>query len=414
MKCRKIVFLSMLLITTISYATEDFLERYLKEFENGRNWQNRVAFQAETTTDITGNDLTRINYGKRKYTTTYRRNNGKMELIGNNLLLDGESKEMPEGSFDYAYVFDGNTYFHSDKYHEETKYLAFITREYKEEQESLGHSFEGGAFLDGCPINDSYSISSLLSKCQSTRVLDNKLMIEDNNCVCLEGIGDFGKLTIWSCPEKDFRTVKYRIEKKTGDIFRDDKKVEDFGLESWVMEVNSIQFEKINGKYFPVKGNYSEKTVFKDGLVKEMKIETCRKEIDTNPDFDKLKAFTIPLPDGVTVGDIDFPGVWYETIDGKLRAYVDDDITKLIDNTFDSNNIADTKTTVSQPKIPDCNIGSKYGNDANIYKISSPVSSVKQSAHSDKKYAIILTMIGLAFTFCLTVYGIKKFLKKGK
>jgi len=143
-------------------------------------------------------------------------------------------------------------------------------------------------------------------------------------CFVLESKSKYGTASAWIAPQKQYQLVKYRIEKRSDDVLQDSTPEIMFGEgATWAISLDSVRFTEVNGILIPSAGTITAVTTFADGRQVSVVSDIERTEIDLNPDFEALGAFSLDVPNGTRILDNVFAGIPSKWKNGKIVPIVD-------------------------------------------------------------------------------------------
>jgi hypothetical protein len=189
---------------------------------------------------------------------------------------------------------------------------------------------EFGSFLEGQQGN--LDIAQFLAKQRELR--ESAEDIGGVSCRVISAAGREGEVTIWIAPSKGFNALKWTYHKTAPDDFNG-RPLGQIGIDDWLIVVDSVEVQQVEGRWFAVAGRFTLTTHFHDGEVKVTRVTVRRKDIETKVDFAKLNAFQLDLPDGSVVTNVGVPGVFFEFRNGKMVPKVDRETIAEIDKQVD-------------------------------------------------------------------------------
>ncbi len=322
------------------------------------SWDSHVSLRVKAQTSVAASQPDRVNVGSRKLDLMHRRDNDRTEWFGTDLLLDNDGKMLERGSINFSRIMNEEFFLVADKHHDADTYFAFVKRDFNQEQASLGCFPPHGHFLEGRvgAVGPRKTMAKKLAESGTARLVRTE-EIDGTMCYVVEAKAADGAFTAWIAPDKGYNALKYTIT-KTGTDLLNGRPMDQTQISNWTIVVDSIALTKVGERYLPVAGHYTHRTLFKDGLEKTTAVQVKRSEIDLNPDFEALRAFTFNLPDGTLVGDSDFPAIRYQTFAGKLRPAVDSYAIDVINKQIE-------KVRVAGNNMPSESIASDRPQDVN-------------------------------------------------
>jgi hypothetical protein len=325
----QMVFISMLLLGLPLAHSADFNEDIFNEgLKNNYSWQTRVAMDQKTKTVIFFNDDNKSDTPYRELAIRYRRCDNNLELTGTNLLLQ-EGEVDKRSSDDFSVVINGKNIIYATQRRGTDFFYGSFGEYHKEQEEQYLNDEIYGGFLEG--RLPGVSKSNLLADAFSEITLVGQETVNDFNCFIIESKTPYGRITAWVSSELDYNFLKLILHKENNDLFND-KGLKESTLSDWKVVIDQVKYEKIEDHYIAVQGRYTRKAMFKDGRLKTTEILTTRENININPEFDALKAFTPKIPDGTILLNRDFDDIPYEWIDGKFVPYIEDIALEHLEN----------------------------------------------------------------------------------
>ena|GEM_PF-6485065 len=372
----------------------DIIER----FEQACDWSQSVSMRISAQTITTGNGVRKINEGHCVQTLTYRRDHDRIELIGKDCLLD-ENADPDRAGFDpdktdeFIRVISDKERVRAFKFAGGTSFSALIRQtNFKQEFSMYYHDPLSGNFLHGAlPIaGGANHIVELLR--QKPRLRSGTEEINGIPCYVVESSTPQGMLTAWIAPEKGYNALKYVL--RGGDNVASDST-----SEGWAVVVDSIDVQKIGDRHVPVSGQRTHTIKFEDGQVTTYVTKVKRADIELNPDFQRLDAFKINLPEGTRVRLEEFPGIHYIFQKGKIVPNMDDlffgNIDTAIGRLHERNRRAggnDKKTANTEPKY-DRQPSSDRSEEKAIH--SEKVSANSEAGSSKVRFVVILFVVAV-------------------
>lgn len=321
----------------------------VRRYSESISWDKTITMSLSVETYFTSNISGQENVGHHRLELIFRRDNNRAEWIGNDALLDSAGRVIDKDSFDFATIINDKFYLSAEKHPVLGRFLGHIKRELDRERKfSLLHPDYGG-FLEGkVPgAGELKTIAERLTESDDLHIAGTE-SINDILCYIIEAKTIYGKFKVWIAPDKGYNALKYTIN-KTGRDLLNRKPIEEIKFKEWQLQVDSIKIQKIDDIYVPVEGQHKERNIYKSGDQVISTIKVKRSEIDLNPDFEALGAFTFNLPDGTVIHDYDFPGVRYKIFGGELVPHVDKAVIEQTDR-MDDEILADV-TGKTKPEL---------------------------------------------------------------
>ncbi|UCG48022.1 MAG: hypothetical protein JSU94_21405 [Phycisphaerales bacterium] len=331
----------------------DIIER----FEQACDWNQSVSMRISAETITTGNGVRKVNEGHCVQALTYRRDHDRIELIGKDCLLDKDADPDragfdPDKTDEFIRVITDTERVRAFKFAGGTSFSALVRQtNFKQEFPMYYHDPLSGNFLDGAlPIaGGANHIVELLR--QKPRLRSGTEEIDGVPCYVVESSTPQGVLTAWIAPQKGYNALKY--------VLRGGNNVaSDSTSGGWAVVVDSIDVQKIGDRHVPVSGQRTHTIEFKDGQVTTYVTKVKRSDIELNPDFQRLDAFKINLPEGTRVRIEEFPGVHYIFQKGKIVPNVDNLFFEQIDTAIRRMNRSNLRAGGNDKKT--ANTESKY------------------------------------------------------
>ena len=251
---------------------------------------------------------------------------------------------------------------------------------------------ELGCILNGC-VRGSYlkTISEIIKEEPDLKYSITQDVLDGQKVVLAEFDTKYGLCRFWLDPDSGYCPKKIVIETNAGDIYfkntigTQPKPINEGVYEFLPNEIISnvvltaypIESKKIGANFFPVSAKVVENIIYKNGITAKATLDFEQKEINLNPDFEKIGAFKLKpdeIPNGTKVYFSDrrnIGGLKYEWHNGTYRAAVDLEELEQVNNVIakcknennvgeilnDNNGNLSCKTTIyDSNKLSDCNV----------------------------------------------------------
>ena len=165
--------------------------------------------------------------------------------------------------------------------------------------------------------------------------------VEGSKCIVLESDNSHGNYQVWIDPDRGYNIVKAIITKGPEDIyFGSPLNSYEFGpsrqdttslsklagtrtMTEAVIKIDNVVLERQGGLWVSVRSDHEKMLKFSDGVINSLKIKCKVEELEVAPDFDKLNAFKVKVPNGTRVRISEFPGIRYEWQQGRIIPFED-------------------------------------------------------------------------------------------
>jgi thiol-disulfide isomerase/thioredoxin len=165
------------------------------------------------------------------------------------------------------------------------------------------------SFLDGVfPGSGGRHYSSTMLKADDLVLQQKMEEVNGHPCFVVESRDKLGHCTVWIDPEAGYNLRKAIIH-RAGESSEKEKlppkAIIIVPTKSFDFMAQNIELKNIDGIWFPVAGTVEERMVFGDNKVSHWRSAASRDNIIWNPDFDKMGAFKMDLPEGARIRNHD-------------------------------------------------------------------------------------------------------------
>jgi len=336
------VFATSSCFCTFGRAEELSAVNILNHYKYSLFWTKFVSMRMEVVF-VSGDDNDPFKNNKRDF--IFRRDHDRAEWIGQYSVFDPNGKLNTFNSHIIKHIATGKNYWYLERGVIAFPPSKFFHMAMKQEdcktalKNTLGRPVMGAA-LFGNPFSgtDGKGVIELLSEAENLNLHNNMEVINGISCYVLEGVTDYGKVTVWIAPEKGYSALKWILE-KTPEVMFDGKYLSDIWpeIQSTAETFDSMEIEQVsdsngNTAFIPRKARYTSTVVFTNGKKTTDLVEYTVTNIQLNPDFEALGAFEVDFPNGTQVYIEEYPGVRYKWQDGKIVPDVDTPMFEEIDN----------------------------------------------------------------------------------
>ena len=246
--------------------------------------------------------------GNGKYTlrVLLRRDQDRLQLLGESRSLDEEGHVIPDDSLQIGRLYTKEMGYEVMGNLGKPIDFVYAIRNSDSQRKLWREQPDYGAALEGqVPGGQHKDVAQLLAESADLSVRDASEEVEGVSCRVVEGSTPFGKVTAWIAPSLGHNAMKYVIVKKGKDLY-DDQAVADQGIREWVMELDAVKVADVGGVPVPVSGRLTLAIRMSDGKEDKMVYRYSRKDIVLNPDFESMGAFQPKFPEGTR---INLPGL---------------------------------------------------------------------------------------------------------
>lgn len=345
-----IVILFLVLINICFLAKADNppnIDSLLRNSKNSLSWTNLFSMHIEIDTHHSTNVKYVRSGNKMSMHVTdnmktdhyikdhvFRRDKSKkrVEWLSKVIRLDDKGNQVGKYSYLQKRIATGELYLNVSTLFGAKPKSAHVYLNYKELVENILGDPDTGSPLLGGTNGGATIISSLLDAQSDNMNISLDIKPEKiNGMFSYKVISDtkHNKITAWISPEKGYNIVKWTLQKKP-EHYKGPLK-----LKSWLEIYEITELPKIEGVFVPTEATYTTRIEDISGLKFITNYKYRVEEIDLNPDFEKLGAFKIDLPNGTPVRIEEAPGIRYKWQDGKLvpdvDEYVIDELDRMIE-----------------------------------------------------------------------------------
>lgn len=318
MKCFPILL--TVCVSTLAFAELPSKEQILNSMQDNFTWNESYSMQVLTRTAVSTQG------GRyRKQETIVRKDGKKTEWLEDSFLYD-ENDNLGNDTFQRIRLITPEKDYYVTKAFGRDKYHGTVAGYDPKEQTRWADQHGYGTFLD----RNIAGFGDVIEGLKNTEVSITEGVIDGITSIVLEAETPQGKFIAWLDPTQGYSFLKYTFEITPKDLWYG-KPLEESNLQEILITVDNIKVQKIGNIYIPVKGTYQQRTLYKDGKEKITRLDVLRKQIDFNPDFEKMGAFKLNIPDGSILFDRKVSQIPYEWINGRLVPYIDDVVLEDLD-----------------------------------------------------------------------------------
>jgi len=243
-----------------------------------------VDFDSETIVTYPGNTPEPGEIESLRYTHTFRQDKDKIDLISRvAATIDGKEMFRKEG----RRIWDGNQYV--IRYRSAgTEHKAYVSTDTKLRGIALNIEFKDG-FLDGYIGRGQGRLCFADMLHMPCLRLEEKLeRVKGHSCYVVDAKDDINSYQVWVDPN-----VGYYFRKLL------------FAGKGYEVQIYDVEVERIGEVYFPIKGKIDVHMIGagKNGSNLHLHRSSIRRRISLNPDFSKIGAFQMDLPEGTRIAN---------------------------------------------------------------------------------------------------------------
>jgi len=250
-----------------------------------------------------------------RYISVFRQDGERIDLTKRLLsTIDGE-----ENPFKISrQIWNGTLFFLRSKSVKVEKHNAYFTRD--KSISNITREVElKDSFLDGIfPGSGGKHYSSAMLESDDLVLQQKMEEVNGHPCFVVESRGKLGHYKVWIDPEAGYNLRKAIIRRGPSDSSEKEKLPSDvifIPTKSFDFVAQNIEVKSIDGVWFPVAGTVEQCLVLGDNEASRWQSAASRGNIIWNPDFDKMGAFRMDLPEGNRIRNNDVPDkqfVWYD------------------------------------------------------------------------------------------------------
>lgn len=240
---------------------------------------------------------------------------GRAEWVGRIFGYDENGNVDPNNNHTVNEIFTGKRYFSFTHLVGRAPIGALMSEKSQEPFEMfMDDPTNGGPLWGRIYGNDHKSVADLLAESTDLYMLGEQENINGTACYVLGGTTRYGKATAWIAPEKGYSALRWSIEKSSGDFFNSTE----LSGNLWGAVFDEVELQNFNGVYVPVKGVFTRTDGHSDSdrftITEGFKVS----DVQLNPDFAGLHAFSVNLPDDTWVQVQEALGIRYVWKGGKV------------------------------------------------------------------------------------------------
>jgi len=312
--CILIVLCSGLLGETSQMDANKELEKYRESLRLLEKISMQVEIQSRWT------DHAEDESGWRNISFIYRQDGSNFQWEGKSLSLSKNGEIDPSASPRMQDIAKGNEYYYIHGSAFEDPFYVRISRDNDSRLKKLLDDPDHGGFLRGRIFGNNHnSIADLLEQSENLTLLDDYEVVNETECMVLEGQTQYGLAKLWISPEKGYTAMKWSLHKTKQSLFND-KPIE---VDDWIAIYEANEIQSFDNCYVASSGKFTFKKKLKG---KKKYVENIFKinNIEINPDFKAMGAFQLDIPDGTIVFLPDAPRGKYEWHKGKIITTVNE------------------------------------------------------------------------------------------
>jgi len=191
-----------------------------------------------------------------------------------------------------------------------------VSKDYQKWHSGLLEDPESGGPLLGRMYGSNHkSILDLIEYCPAPKLRDSRETVSGVSCYVLEGVSEYGKVTVWVSPEKKYALLKWSVIKTGDDLFNSEPvSNSNLRITNWVAEFVVTELKEIDGSFLPAQAVLTHTITFADGSVDFSKHSYTVTDIDLNSAI----AFDVNLPEGTRMYVMEEPGIRYIWRNGEI------------------------------------------------------------------------------------------------
>lgn len=260
------------------------------------------------------------------------RDEQRVEWIGQSSTLNAEGLPIEAAGFQIREICDGQRYIRLHQFESSKGALtALIKTDYREDVErSLDHPRFCSPLYGRIYGNSHLDLHALLAS-GTTELHQGQEEIKGYNCYVVAAQTPHGLVTAWIAPEVGFNAVKWSIVKSSANFFND-QKLQEIDCQAWDASFLVDDIQTLDDRHVITSGTLTQKTIHSNGF-STISSHYLLTNADISPDFNKIGAFQLKLPEGTVVYDHDIPGIRFEYVKGDLVPIVDQYAIDVIEGT---------------------------------------------------------------------------------
>jgi hypothetical protein len=205
--------------------------------------------------------------------------------------------------------------------------------------------------LDGYLVNlDQVAPAILLSEESKPTLLEHMELVGDARCYVVEAESAYGHIKVWIDPSCGHGLRRAEFRAREGDKINDrytyptsfplmlkqGKGARPYKVIGLLKSLDNTTFERVGDQWVPSSARVLTVYTLPDGREVESVKEIRRWNIDLDPDFEKLGAFKMEIPEGIPVFSAGMGGVRHVWRDGKPVPLVDGEDVSALDKAIGS------------------------------------------------------------------------------
>ena len=332
------------LLLTLSFcanAGQPSAGELISEYEKSLSVLDRSAYEIETnmvieTAQPTENPTCMV----RK--TSVRRDGDRWDVVAEDRHTF-KSGEQPPTISHYGGILDERSISYESNGNKPPEVID-VDSDFKEGKAKARACLGGGIIAEGYLLEDGGArLPDILRSSLSLVVRNDKPEIDGYPTYVLESRGENGETIMWLDPNSGFHPRRIESRKSGDDLLNgqplassrpNNEIFPPEPLHEYSIVVESVKIDQIEGTFVITGADVTESWTFSSGQMVRISYDFKLSKIDMNPDFNALRAFEIKVPDGTPAHDLDFPGINFMVVGGKIVPADDpafDEIDKIVD-----------------------------------------------------------------------------------
>lgn len=283
-----------------------------------------------------------------------------------------------------------------------------------------------GRYLDGYAKGDDALFLPEAMRNGTLRLREEMEIIDGHRTYVLESESDYGKKVVWIDPEYGHCARRIVMQKTEGHLYgrkplgtppkplhpRMISKEPHVALTGMEIEVRTTRIEQVDGVYVPVEARITESKSYANGQSTRKTALHRRSNIDIDPDFEKIGAFVIDVPNGTPIRFLDErggSGVEFEWRDGNVFTRVDETFLACLEESLEGITMDKPCATKAASAYPASEPSASTGEPDKLPLLAEAGESCAQAVGSVYPHLILLGVFlgGIAVYLLLVNYRTK-------
>jgi thiol-disulfide isomerase/thioredoxin len=244
--------------------------------------QNRpgVVFDQETVISPYDGKMTPAGFLGERYLMSFRQDGERIDLVRRRLQRSKEG----EVTMESRDIWDGKMFLHRDRVvlPEVKPNASFSFDASARRANDIIRGNMGSGYVDGFFPNSRDHYTTIMLRSENLTVHERPEEIAGHPCRVVEGDTEKGHYQAWIDVNCGYQLRQIEIQQANEFLFT----------------MKDVTLEQIDGVWVPTRGTSRERVFYPNGAKDDLRCEMVRRNVTFKPDFNKIGAFQMDLPEG--------------------------------------------------------------------------------------------------------------------